>query len=59
MQRYDTEYYDQRVIPHCQGRFVRHEDVNTLIQALRLIAVGMGGDPKELAQGVIDDINLR
>lgn len=59
MQRYDTEYYDQKVIPTCEGRFVRHEDINPLVQALRLIALGAGGDPKTLAKGVLDDIVLR
>lgn len=58
MKRYDTEYYDQKLIPVKEGQFVKFEDANTMVQALRLIAVGFGGDPKTLARGVLDGINL-
>ena len=58
MHRYDTEYYDQKVIPHYKGRFVRYEDINSAIQALRLIALGMAENPQKLAEGVIDDLNI-
>lgn len=59
MRTYDVEFYDQKLIPRKEGRYVSVEDHKIAVQALKLIALDMAKDPQKFAEGVLDDLNLR